>query len=536
MSPIQIMANMITRDEYSKYIAVKLKLGLEHKATQTEPYEPDEQEPSHVIPIICTILPEIQTTRRPRTRRGEDSTSTEQTQDESTQCEDEYEERFMASDADSENEDEYEDEDEDESSAAKDIKQKVRDIFNNMKKKRYVNPDDEEYYRALTSTERKRFKVMEDAIYDDMKNETPLRFKILSSNTDDTLKSLCLKKLDQLDAMHSHTDEYYKLYQWVESVARLPIGKYKELPFNKDSTYDEISAFLTGVRTRLDDNVYGHQDTKEHIIRLLAKWISNKDAKGLVIGIEGEMGVGKTSLCLEICKALDLPYGFVSLGGMSNSEYLVGHSYTYEGSKWGKIAEILMHAKYSNPIIYFDELDKVSNSRYGEEIINTLIHITDSTQNFDFRDKYFSEVPLNLSKCIIIFSYNHGDMINPILKDRMITLKAANYSTNDKLIISKKHMIPQLLKEYGFDTPQIVFCDEVIKFIIQQTEEEHGVRKLKRSLEEIISQVNVLNLLKKGITKDDDYVNFPLVITEKIVKKLLPKKHSKETKNPYMYI
>ncbi len=107
------MANMITRDEYSKYIAVKLKLGLEHKATQTEPYEPDEQEPSHVIPIICTILPEIQTTRRPRTRRGEDSTSTEQTQDESTQCEDEYEERFMASDADSENEDEYEDEDDD---------------------------------------------------------------------------------------------------------------------------------------------------------------------------------------------------------------------------------------------------------------------------------------------------------------------------------------------------------------------------------------------------------------------------------------
>lgn len=515
---------MITRDEYSKYIAVKSKLDLQNKATQTEP------ETSSIIPIVCTILPDVQHVRRNRRNAvycsQDEDTETPTSTPSLTQ--DEYEERSGAED-----EDEYEDEDESTTSA--NIKKKVRDIFNNMKKKRYINPDDEDYYRALTSGERKRFKLMEDEIYDDMKNETPLRFKILSSNTDASLKSLCLKKLDQLDAMHSHTDEYYKLYQWVESVARLPIGKYKDLPLNKNSTVDEISTFLTDVRKRLDDNVYGHQDTKEHIIRLLAKWISNKDAKGLVIGIEGEMGVGKTSLCLEICKALDLPYGFVSLGGMSNSEYLVGHSYTYEGSKWGKIAEILMHAKYSNPIIYFDELDKVSNSRYGEEIINTLIHITDSTQNHDFRDKYFSEVPLNLSKCIIIFSYNHGDIINPILKDRMVTLKAANYGTNDKLVISKKHMIPQLLKEYGFNTQDILFGDEVIKFIVQQTEEEHGVRKLKRSLEEIISQINVLNLLRKGITRDDDYVSLPLVITENIVKKLLPKKTT-EKKNPYMYI
>jgi ATP-dependent Lon protease len=267
----------------------------------------------------------------------------------------------------------------------------------------------------------------------------------------------------------------------------------------------------------------------------LAKWISNKHSNGLVIGIEGEMGVGKTSLCLEICKALELPYGFVSLGGLSNSEYLVGHSYTYEGSKWGKIAEILMHSKYSNPVMYFDELDKVSHSKYGDEIINTLIHITDSTQNFDFRDKYFSEIPLDLSKCIIIFSYNHGELINPILKDRMITLKASSYNINDKLVISKKHVIPNILQEYGFTNNQLLFTDDVIKYIIQQTGDEHGVRKLKRSLEEIISQINVCCLMNKGIFNDTEIIEFPLCITDKIVSKLLPKYNENELRNPYMY-
>jgi ATP-dependent Lon protease len=509
------MSNIITRDEYNKYIAVKSKLSLQNKETQTD-FPVDL---TQLIPIICTLIPSSE--------HNQTTTDEDGTDEPEDYAEDEYEEET------NDMTDTEDDPSTDETTTSKNIKNK---ILHKMKKRRYANPKDDEYYRNLPLEERKRVKTIEDTIYDEMKSETPLRFKILSSNIDTYLKTLCLKKLDQLDAMHSHTDEYYKLHQWVESVVRLPIGKYKELPFDKNSSEEDITTFLNDIRKRLDDNVYGHQCTKEHIIRLLAKWISNKNSKGLVIGIEGEMGVGKTSLCLEICKALDLPYGFVSLGGLSNSEYLVGHSYTYEGSKWGKIAEILMHSNYSNPIIYFDELDKVSNSRYGEEIINTLIHVTDSTQNYDFRDKYFSEVPIDLSRCIIIFSYNHGDQINPILKDRMVTLKASNYNMNDKIVISKKHMIPKILEEYGFEIHDIVFTDEMIKFIVQQTEDEHGVRKLRRSLEEIISQVNVLSLMKKGIFKESEQIAFPLHINEKVIMKLLPKKANDYSKNPYMYI
>lgn len=400
---------------------------------------------------------------------------------------------------------------------------KVREIFDEFKKRRYVNPDDEDYYKSLKSSERKEIKEIEDGLYNSLINKTPLRFKIIKSNIDNKLKQICLKKLDQLDNMSSYSDEYFKLLQWVESVAMLPINKYKSLPISSTDSVEDISNFLSNTRNKLDENVYGHKDTKEHIIRLLAKWISNKDAKGLVIGLEGSMGTGKTSLCLEVCNALGLPSGFVSLGGLSSSEFLVGHSYTYEGSRWGKIAEILMHAEYSNPVLYFDELDKVSTSRHGEEIINTLIHITDVTQNHNFRDKYFSEVPLDLSRCIIIFSYNDGELVNPILKDRIVTIKASGYNQNDKIQICQKHMIPKILQEYAFNKNDIVFDDDIIRHIISMTEDEEGVRKLKRSLEDIISNLNVHRLLKQPLFKEE-CIEFPLKINEDIVQKFLTKK------------
>jgi ATP-dependent Lon protease len=351
------------------------------------------------------------------------------------------------------------------------------------------------------------------------------------------LKSLCIQKMDQLDNMQSHSDEYYKLNQWVEAVAKLPIGKYKRLPITSQDDTESISHFLADTREKLDSNVYGHKDTKEHIVRLLAKWISNKDANGLVIGLEGPAGCGKTSICLEICKALGLPSGFISLGGMSSSEFLVGHSYTYEGSRWGKIAEILMSAEYSNPVIFFDELDKVSTTRHGEEIINTLIHLTDHTQNHDFRDKYFTEVPLDLSKCIIIFSYNHGELVNPILKDRMVTVKATGYSTTDKVHICQKHMLPKILSEYGFKEGDVIFTDEIIRYIINITEQEEGVRKLKRSLEEVVSQLNVMRLLKQKVFQEDkEPVNFPISVNEKMARLLISNKNDASQRLQMMYL
>lgn len=486
------MAGVMTRDELKKFTLMKNKISVKDQSVQTDPVE--------------------------------NSTDTSKDIDEDEDEGEEYSDDF----------EECSDEDEEVSSSSE-LKRKVKQIFDKMKKRRYINPDDEEYFQTLTKDEKDGICRIEDSVYDIMNSKTPLRFEIIDSNIDVSLKALCLKKLDQLDNMRSHTDEYYKLYQWVESVAKLPLKKFKMLPVSRDSSVSDISTFLNDVRVRLDTNVYGHNDTKEHIIRLLAKWIANKDANGLVIGLEGKMGTGKTSLCLEVCQALGLPYGFVSLGGLSSAEYLVGHSYTYEGSKWGKIAEILMYAGYSNPVIYFDELDKVSDSRHGEEIINTLIHITDVTQNFNFRDKYFSEVPIDLSRCIIIFSYNNSEQVNPILKDRMVTVKASGYTIHDKLEISKKHMLPKIIKEYGFEPNDLIINDEVLTYIINLTEDEEGVRKLRRSLEDVVSQLNVMRLLQKGLKTTDEAVKFPCVVTEEIAKRLVTKKTENNASFKSMY-
>jgi ATP-dependent Lon protease len=520
----------LTREEYQRYLKTKEKLLLRDIGTQTDN-------------LITKYNKKVFSSSSESATSSETETSSES--DDITTSTTSQTDEYNSSSSNSSNDDDYDTESEEDDKSppprgkrknrTNDDLKRVREIFDEFKKRRYVNMEDQDYYMSLKTDERKEVAQIEDELYNSSVNKTPLRFKIIQSNIDTKLKQVCLKKLDQLDNMSSHSDEYFKLLQWVESVAMLPINKYKSLPISATDSVEDISRFLANTRAKLDENVYGHKDTKEHIIRLLAKWISNKDAKGLVIGLEGSMGTGKTSLCLEVCNALGLPSGFVSLGGLSSSEYLVGHSYTYEGSRWGKIAEILMHAEYSNPVLYFDELDKVSSSRHGEEIINTLIHITDVTQNHNFRDKYFSEVPVDLSRCIIIFSYNDGNLVNPILKDRIVTIKASGYNQNDKIEICKKHMIPKILQEYAFKKDDIVFDDEIIRHIISVTDVEEGVRKLKRSLEDIVSNLNVHRLLKQPLFKKEDSIEFPLKVTEEITKKFITKKEINH-KHHMMYI
>lgn len=529
------MSGRLTREEYNKYLKTKAKLDMKDACVQTDEHEESTKDKTNSSETKSVDDKDDSTTEA--TTEDEDdnetSKSTDTSDDESNDGES------------SENEPKYKKKPQQVEIAIvgsnkrkleREGLKKVKEFFQNLKKRRYTNEVDEQYYRGLKSAERKEIRGIEDKLYNTETSKVPLRFKILGSNMDSKLKAICVQRLDQLDSMQSFSDEYFKLLQWIESVAKLPLGKYKRLPISAHDDVDSISRFLNDARYKLDSNVYGHHDTKEHIIRLLAKWISNKDAKGLVIGLEGPAGCGKTSICLEICHVLGLPSGFISLGGLSSSDYLVGHSYTYEGSKWGKIAEILMYSEYTNPVIFFDELDKVSTTRYGEEIINTLIHVTDVTQNHNFRDKYFSEVPLDLSKCIIIFSYNNGELVNPILKDRMVTIKASGYNNKDKIQICKKHMLPKILQEYAFKESDMMFDDDMLQYIIHLTEEEEGVRRLKRSLEDIISQLNVMRLLKQKLSDKDEDLKFPLKITESIAKRFVTKKELDNYKLNMMYM
>ena len=292
----------------------------------------------------------------------------------------------------------------------------------------------------------------------------------------------------------------------------------------------------------LNTNVYGHKNSKEQIVRIIAQWVSNPSLKGNCIGIHGSPGVGKTKLIKDgLCKALDLPFVFIPLGGVNDSAYLTGHSFTYEGAIHGKIVDSLMKANCMNPIIYFDELDKISDSARGQEIINTLIHLTDSTQNDSFFDKYFYDIPLDLSKSLIIFTYNNDDFINPILKDRMIRINTEDYTIKDKVNISKEFLIPELCKDFNFNNSDLVFTDNIIRYIVSKTDPENGVRNLKRSLECIISNINLYRLVNfnnssnkttRNNIKNDEFMiskleiqyDTPFLVDNYIVDNLIKKK------------
>jgi ATP-dependent Lon protease len=246
----------------------------------------------------------------------------------------------------------------------------------------------------------------------------------------------------------------------------------------------------------LDDSIYGHAKPKEQILKIMGQWI-NGEQKGYCFGFEGSPGVGKTSLakrglarCLEDDNGNTRPFSFISLGGSSNGSTLEGHNYTYVNSTWGKVVDILMDSKCMNPIIYIDELDKVSKTEQGREIIGILTHLIDGTQNDEFQDRFFSGIPFDLSKALFIFSYNDPDQIDRVLLDRIHRIRFDNLSWSDKIVVVNKFIMPELNEKMGFENT-VKLTDEVIRHIIETFTMEPGVRKLKEVLFDLFGEINL---------------------------------------------
>jgi ATP-dependent Lon protease len=393
---------------------------------------------------------------------------------------------------------------------------------------RYYDAEERAFYNNLDDETKLQISNLEKDIRNLNCVDVPLRFKVLMSNIDSAVKALAVKKLRGLYEMDESSGEYHKIKYWIESLCRLPIGKYVGLPVGVHSPLDSIRGFLSDIQIQLDTTVYGHKTAKDQIIRLLAQWIRNPTSKGLVVGIQGAAGTGKTSLVKKgICDALRLPFAFLALGGASDASFLDGFSYTYEGARWGKVADILMRTGCMNPVIYFDELDKVSSGYRGDEITNVLIHLTDSSQNDSFTDKYFTDVELDLSRCLLVFSYNNEACINPILKDRMITIRTEPYKLDDKMVIAKQYLMKELSAQFGIHVNDIVFSDQILRYIVDvKVDKEEGVRNFKRGLESIYSNLNLQVLL------DPSNYQFPIHVTHKMVDKYIV--NSKESSDDRM--
>lgn len=365
-----------------------------------------------------------------------------------------------------------------------------------------------------------------------------LMLKILTLDLPTDIKGMILAKYTSLQSLDTSSNEYFKLRAWLEKAVSVPFGTYKEIPVNLDDGPEKCSEFMRQAKKCLDDAVYGQEDSKLQIMQFIGTKIANPRGRGLSLLFVGPPGVGKTSLIKNgIAKALGWPFQFISLGGDSDASTYTGHQLVYESSHCGKIVNSLVASKSMSTVLMFDEVDKISQTPKGEEVMNLLIHLTDPVQNGDFEDKYLSGVPIDLSRVMFVFSANDLSKIDRILLDRMIVVKLDGYDAKQKAIIAENYLLPEALKEVNL-MEKIAISKDILNQIIQEyAGDEKGVRELKRCIDQVVQKINMLRLYNSPELPFyiKDFI-LPFIVKKEHVRLFLKKKENDDAPPHGMYV
>lgn len=394
----------------------------------------------------------------------------------------------------------------------------ISNAIKNMKKSTYnhlldvINSKIQKWPVAVLNTILKMLEIKHDILSTilklDKRNKAEYLIKSMSNQESTDFFAIC-KIFNEIPELHENTSQITHMQHMTKMENSI-------IQFHQGSAL---------VEKALDDSIYSHTHAKKQIMKIIGQWM-NGEQTGYCFGFEGSPGIGKTSLakkgltkCLVDVNGEPRPFAFIAIGGSSSGSALEGHGYTYVNSTWGRIVDILMETKCMNPIIYIDELDKVSNTEAGKDIIGILTHLIDPTQNESFQDKYFAGIDIDISKALFIFSYNDAALIDRILLDRIHRIKFENLTLDDKMVIVRKYILPDINKKMGFDET-VEMSDTVVEHIINCYTCEPGVRKLKEIIFDLYGEIN-LELIK---STDKTEITIPIVVTiENLENKYLTK-------------
>jgi ATP-dependent Lon protease len=332
---------------------------------------------------------------------------------------------------------------------------------------------------------------IETKLKDFSKDDDSLKLQILRCNHPDKVKYVLYQRYNKLHNLHENAEEYYKTKQWIENVLKVPT---KIVPMFKSDEPDELMDRLEKIQNVMTKQLYGQKKAKEKVLEIISTMFVNPICTKNCFAMVGKPGVGKTSFAKCLANALNLPFYQISLGGITDSSFILGHSLTYITSKYGEIVNALINMKQKNGILFLDEFDKLSKK--GSDVSKAFLHILDYSQNNEFKDQYMPEVPIDLSNLLIIISVNDVKNIDKIAVDRMPLILFSDYSFKDKVKIGMNYFIPKIEKRLKFKEGDIILSKHIMKYIIEKSsyEDAAGVRQLERNLLNIYERLNVLRM------------------------------------------
>ncbi|HCS36324.1 MAG: endopeptidase La [Spirochaetae bacterium HGW-Spirochaetae-4] len=279
-------------------------------------------------------------------------------------------------------------------------------------------------------------------------------------------------ELEKFQSLDPNSPDYSITRTYLETIAALPWNEPKPEDFSMDSA-----------QKILERDHYGLKDVKDRILEYLAVRKKKQDTKGSIICLVGPPGVGKTSVGRSIARALKKEYYRFSVGGMRDEAEIKGHRRTYIGAMPGKIIQGLKTVKTKNPVFLIDEVDKMGISFQGDPA-SALLEVLDPEQNQAFRD-YYLDLPFDISEILFIVTANSLETIPRPLLDRMEVIHIAGYTTQEKLSIGKKYLVPKSLKKHGLNRKEISYTSAILQEIAESYAREAGVRNYEKSLDRI---------------------------------------------------